>query len=73
MSGVLILRRQSTHNTVTLSTPLSWDKADSLWAGTYSVYVEDYKGCWVEGSVSLTQPDSIRLDSVYTRPRHLLG
>jgi len=41
---------------------------DSLWAGTYSVYVEDYKGCWVEGSVTITQPDSIRLDSVYTRP-----
>ena len=47
---------------------LSWDKADSLWAGTYSVYVEDYKGCFVEGSVTLSQPDSIRLDSVYTRP-----
>ena len=47
---------------------LSWDKADSLWAGTYSVYVEDYKGCFVEGNVTLSQPDSIRLDSVYTRP-----
>ena len=47
---------------------LSWDYADSLWAGTYNVYVEDYKGCFVEGSVTLTQPDSIRLDSVYTRP-----
>ena len=47
---------------------LSWDKADSLWAGTYSVYVEDYKGCFVEGNVTLSQPDSIRLDSIYTRP-----
>ncbi|MDB4346681.1 Ig-like domain-containing protein [bacterium] len=47
---------------------LSWASAESLWAGTYNVYVEDYKGCFVEGSVTLTQPDSIRLDSVYTRP-----
>ena len=47
---------------------LSWDRADSLWAGTYNVYVEDYKGCFVEGSITLTQPDSIILDSVYTRP-----
>ena len=47
---------------------LSWDRADSLWAGTYNLYVEDYKGCFVEGSVTLNQPDSIRLDSIYTRP-----
>ena len=47
---------------------LSWNTADSLWAGTYDLYVEDYKGCFVEGSVSLNQPDSIRLDSVYTSP-----
>ncbi|MDB4177147.1 gliding motility-associated C-terminal domain-containing protein [Schleiferiaceae bacterium] len=46
---------------------LSWDRADSLWAGTYNLYVEDYKGCFVEGSVTLNQPDSIRLDSIYTR------
>jgi gliding motility-associated-like protein len=47
---------------------LSWNRADSLWAGTYNLYVEDYKGCFVEGSVTLNQPDSIRLDSIYTRP-----
>ena len=47
---------------------MSWNAADSLWAGTYDLYVEDYKGCFVEGSVSLNQPDSIRLDSVYTSP-----
>ena len=41
---------------------------DSLWAGTYSVYVEDYKGCYATATVSITQPDSIRLDSIFTRP-----
>jgi gliding motility-associated-like protein len=47
---------------------LSWNVADSLWAGTYNLSVEDYKGCFVESSVTLNQPDSIRLDSVYTSP-----
>ena len=41
---------------------------DSLWAGTYSVTVEDYKGCFIKGNVTLNQPDSIRLDSIYSSP-----
>ena len=47
---------------------LSWNVADSLWAGSYNVSVEDYKGCKITRSVTLSQPDSIRLDSIYTSP-----
>ena len=41
---------------------------DSLWAGTYVVYAYDYRGCGLSDTLTITQPDSVRMDSVYTRP-----
>ena len=41
---------------------------DSLWAGTYVVYAYDYRGCGLSDTLTITQPDSVRMDSVFTRP-----
>ena len=40
---------------------------DSLWAGTYVVYAYDYRGCGLSDTVTISQPDSVRMDSIYTR------
>ena len=40
---------------------------DSLWAGDYFLTVNDYKGCWLLDTVTLNQPDSVIVDSIYSR------
>ena len=40
---------------------------DSLWAGRYFLTVTDYKGCWENDTIILTQPDSAIVDSIYSR------
>ena len=40
---------------------------DSLWAGDYFLTVTDYKGCWLTDTVTLNQPDSVIVDSIYSR------
>ena len=41
---------------------------DSLWAGRYIITAVDYKGCMISDTVVLNQPDSVKVDSIYTRP-----
>ena len=40
---------------------------DSLWAGDYFLTVTDYKGCFLTDTVTLNQPDSVIVDSIYSR------
>ena len=40
---------------------------DSLWAGDYFFTATDYKGCFLTDTVTLNQPDSVIVDSIYSR------
>jgi gliding motility-associated-like protein len=40
---------------------------DSLWAGDYFLTATDYKGCFLTDTVTLNQPDSVIVDSIYSR------
>ena len=40
---------------------------DSLWAGRYVVHATDYKGCEIFDTVTLSQPNPVVLDSVYSK------
>ena len=40
---------------------------DSLWAGDYVLTATDYKGCFVVDTVRLIQPDSVIVDSIFSK------
>ena len=43
------------------------NRIENLFAGTYILYVEDAKGCQLEGSVTIEQPNGLEIDPVVVK------